>query len=80
MEISGCFVNQILREIKVDESRNSKSAILTLLGFYVKSFLENKRSFKTVVFAILGALNFVTLANFRIQKVQKFMKIKIQSM
>ena len=36
------------------------------------------RSSETPVFAILGALDFVTLANFKIQKVQKSMKIKIQ--
>ena len=37
------------------------------------------RSCKTAVNANLGALTFVTLANFSLQKVQKFMKIKIRS-
>ena len=35
-------------------------------------------SFKTVVFAILGALSSDTLVIFTFQKMQKFIKIKIQ--
>ena len=38
------------------------------------------RSSITAVFAIFGALNFVDLVNFRLQKVQKFLKIKVQSL
>ena len=37
-------------------------------------------SSKTAVFATFEALNFVDLVNFSLQKVQKFMKIKIQSL
>ena len=37
------------------------------------------RSSKTAIFAILGALNFVNLVNFSIQKLQKFIKIRIQN-
>ena len=37
--------------------------------------IEECRSFKTAVFAIFVALNFVTLVNFSLQKVLKFMKI-----
>ena len=43
------------------------------------NFGESKSS-KTVVFAIFGALNFVNLVDFSLQKVQKFLKIKIQSL
>ena len=38
------------------------------------------RTFKSTVFAILGALNFVNLENLGLQKVQIFMEIKIQSL
>ena len=41
---------------------------------------EDSRSAKSAVFAILGAVNFVYLVNFSLQKVQKFTKIKIQSL
>ena len=40
----------------------------------------DSRSAKTAVFAILGAVNFVHMVNFSLQKLQKFMKIKIQSL
>ena len=36
--------------------------------------LGESSSSKTAVFAIFGALNFVSLVNFSLQKVQKFMK------
>ena len=38
------------------------------------------RNAKDVVFAILGAVNIVHLVNISLQKVQKFMKTKIQSL
>ena len=41
---------------------------------------EECGSSKTAVFVIFGALNFVALVNFSLQKVQTFMKIKIQSL
>ena len=50
--------------------------IFLSLRFYVKTILEN---LETGVFAILETLNFVDLVNFSLQKVQKFIKIKIQS-
>ena len=37
-------------------------------------------SVKAAGFATLGAVNFVKLVNFNLQKVQKFTKIKIQSL
>ena len=40
----------------------------------------DSRSAKTAVFALLGAVKFVHLVNIRLQKVQEFMKIKIQSL
>ena len=53
--------------------------------FYITQILHEInfgeiRSAKIAVFAILGALNFVNLVNYSIQKVQKFLKIKIQSL
>jgi len=42
------------------------------------NFGESKSS-KTAGFAILGAVKFVDLAIFSLQKVQKFIKIKIQN-
>ena len=41
---------------------------------------EESRSCKSGNFAILGALNFVNLVNFSLQKVQKLIKNKIQSL
>ena len=38
---------------------------------------EESRSCKTAICAIFGALNFVDLVNFSLQKVQKFMKMNI---
>ena len=38
------------------------------------------RSSKTAVLAILGALKMINLVNFSILKMQKFIKIKIQSL
>ena len=43
------------------------------------NFGESRTS-KMAVFAILGALNFVDLEKLGIQKVQKFVKIKIQGL
>ena len=40
--------------------------------------VEDSRSAKSADFAILGAVNFVHLVNFSLQKGQKFIKIKIQ--
>ena len=40
---------------------------------------EHSRSAKTAIFALLRAVNFVQLVNFSFQKVQKFIKIQIQS-
>ena len=40
---------------------------------------EDSRSAKSTVFAILGAPNFVKLVTFSLQKVKKFITIKIQS-
>ena len=40
----------------------------------------DSRSAKTAGFAISGAVNFVHLVSFSLQKVQKFIKIKIQSL
>ena len=39
---------------------------------------EASRSCKYANFAILGALNFINLVNFSLQKVQKYIKIKMQ--
>ena len=39
----------------------------------------DSRSAKTAIFALLGAVNFVNLVNISLQKVQKFIKVKIQS-
>ena len=41
---------------------------------------EDSRSAKTAIFAILEALNFVFLTDFSLQKVQKSIQIKIQSL
>ena len=38
------------------------------------------RSYKTDIFAILRALTFAYLVNFSVQKVQKIIQIKIQSL
>ena len=43
------------------------------------NFDQSKRS-KTAIFAIFEVLNFVDLVNFSLQKVEKFIEIKIQSL
>ena len=40
---------------------------------------EESRIAKTAIFAILRAVNLVQMVNFSLQKVQKFIKIKFQS-
>ena len=42
------------------------------------NFDESRRS-KIIIFVILGALHFVNLLDFSLQKVQKFIKSKIRS-
>ena len=42
--------------------------------------LEDSRSAKTAVFAISRAVNFVNLVTFNLEKVQKIIQIKIQSL
>ena len=44
--------------------------------FYVKSTLEKLEVLKMSFFAILGALDFVNLVNFSVQKVQKVIKLQ----
>ena len=53
--------------------------IFLSLRFYVKSFLENLEAMKVQLLAIVRALNCIYLVE-RVQKVQKFIKIKIQSL
>ena len=40
----------------------------------------DSRSAEITIYAISGAMNFVHVVNFSLQKVQKFMKIKIKSL
>ena len=54
--------------------------IFLSLIFYVKSIMQNLEVPKVPVSAILGALSFVNLVNFSLQKVQNFIKIGIQSL
>ena len=52
--------------------------------FYHSDFMWNQfwesRSSKMLLFAILGALSFVNLENFSLQKVKNFMKFKMNSL
>ena len=41
---------------------------------------RGSRSYKTAVLPILGALKMINLVYFSLQKMQKFIKIKIQSL
>ena len=54
-------------------------SICLSLRFYVKSILENIEVLKTVVFAILGALNLGDLVNFSLQKVKKSQNSKFRT-
>ena len=49
------------------------------LRFYVKSILRNLDVLRLTFFYISRTMDFVDLINFRFQKVQKFIKIKIRS-
>ena len=55
-------------------------SIFLPIRFYVKSILEVSRSAKTAIFVTLGAVNLVILVNFSFQKMQKFIKDRIQSL
>ena len=66
-------------------SRFSTFPHYLLMDFYVTQILREInygecRSCKTAIFAILRDLNFVHLANFRLLKMQKFIKIRIKSL
>ena len=50
------------------------------LRFYVKSILRLPEVQKLPVFASLGALDFVDFLEFSLQKVQKIIRIKIESL
>ena len=52
--------------------------IFLSLRFYVKSNLENVEVLKIAIFAKLGVMIFVNLVSFSLQKVQKFIKMKIE--
>ena len=47
------------------------------LRFLREINFKETRSFKTAIFAIFGAMNFVNLVKLSLQKVQKFMNINI---
>ena len=70
--------NQSMFSWNINQSTAWKFHDFSALRFYVKSILQNLESSKTAFFAILGALNFVTLEDFSLQKVPKFIEIRIQ--
>ena len=53
--------------------------IFLSLRFYVKPIIEKLEVVKLPFFAIFGALNFVDVGNFSLQKMQKFIKIKVRA-
>ena len=64
---------------------NSQLKILKFQDFCITVILreinfEDSRRAKSAVFAIFGAVNFVQLVNFSLQKVQKVVKIKIHNL
>ena len=67
----------ISRKIWVTKTQCGKFRIFLSLRFYVKSIFENLEVLKLTFLPFLGALNFVNLVHFSLQKVQKSMKIKI---
>ena len=61
------------------------STVWKLQNFFVIQILREikfgeSRSSKTAILANFGALNFVGLVKFSLQKVQKFIQIKIQNL
>ena len=56
---------------KVQSAQCGNFKIFLSFRFYVKSILENLEVVKVPFFAILGALNFVDLVNFSLQKAKK---------
>ena len=61
---------------------NSRNTVWNFQDFCITQILleinfVDSRSVKTPVFAIFGALNFINLVNFSLQKVQKCIKIQI---
>ena len=68
-----------------DDSDSNSSRYGNFMTFGITQILReinfvDSRSAKTGAFAILGAVNFVHLVNFYLQKVQKFIKIQILSL
>ena len=64
---------------------NSKSTVWKFQDFSVTQVLREinfgePRSIKTAIYAVLGALNFVDLVDFSLQKMKKFIKIKVRSL
>ena len=71
-----------LREIIINKCRNVKIAVSEVpqcgnfriflsLRFYVKSILENLEVLKLLGFVILGALNYVNVVDFSLEKYKK---------
>jgi len=74
IEIFGRYVFWIFQFLYHRYFRIFLSQILREINF------EECRSSKTAIFAILVPLNFVNLVNFSLLKVQKFIRLKIQSL
>ena len=67
----------VLSILLVEITQCGNFRICLSLRFYMKSTLENVHILKTAAFALFEALNWV---NFSLQKLQKFIIIKIQSL
>ena len=72
-------IDDIWRKMRLLFTQCGKRIFSVIQIFREINFWES-RSYKIAVFAIFGALNFVNLVIYSLQKVQKFLKIKIQSL
>ena len=75
-----CKSIQIFREKNLFFSTVWKFQVFSVVQILCEINIGNTRSCETAFFAIFEALNFVNLVDFSLQKVQKLIKIKIQSL
>ena len=68
----------ISHKIGMTEKYHKFHTVKQSFRFYLKSNQKESRSSKNAIFAILEGLNFVNLVNFRLQKVQKLIKVKFR--
>ena len=79
-QLAHCTVLQKVSKCEFKDTQCENLKIFVSLKFYVKSILRTPEVQKLQKLPILRAGNLVHLVNFRLRKVAKSIKIKIQSL